>query len=334
MKPSISSPQYKPVLLKPSGKKYYLKNVVTSMVWSEPKGQLAAKVQLTLVNVQHEGKWLSALLDVRDRLFLYADTGSGDVEVFRGFVWDRSYRSSAAKELSIVAYDNLIYFQESEDSVYYPAGRMTSAIFEDICSKWAIKSSYAYESISNAKMPLKGKISDILITDVLGPVKKQTGKDFIIHSEQDAICVDKYGFNKTIYEASAKKNVLGTLTSRTMSGMVTKVVITGKEDDEGRVPVQSTKSKNTDKYGTLQKIIKNSGGTDLGEAETEAQEILEKKADPITTIQISGMVDNPYIRKGHVIKVAAGDLLGNFHILGISHDGVTKIANLDLEAIK
>jgi hypothetical protein len=330
----ISKLRYKVTIQKPSGQKYYISNIITSLVWSEPKGQLASRVQASFTNIKFEGTWLAGLFDVRDRLFLYANTGNGDEEVFRGVIWDFDYKSSLQKEITVAAYDNLIYFQESDDSLYYSAGKATSSIFGDICNRWGVKYRYSFLSITHPKLPLRGKLADIFQTDLLDEVKAQKGKMYVMHSEKDIICVDYYGYNDKIFEMHAKKNVMGTNTSKTMGGMVTKVIITGKKDDNDREPIESTRSRNTDKYGTLQKIINRTEGTELSEAESEAEEILNENAEPKMTMSINDLVDIPYVKKGHTVKVAAGNLLGNFYVSGITHDCVAKTASVDLEEMR
>lgn len=331
-KPAPNNPLYRASLLTADGTSYQLHSATTSLTLAEPKGQIAQKATIRLVNVKAGDRWLSSIIKNRDRLFVTADIGEGAFEVFRGFVWDFNYKSGLTKEISLTAFDNLIYFQESEDSLFFPADRSTQSVITDICQKWGVSITYSYDSITHEKLVLRGKIADILISDLLDEVKNQTGKKYEIRSEADKIKVFEAGTNSTVYDVEAKKNAIETNMKKTMSGMVTQVVITGKEDDEGRVPVEATASRNTDKYGTLQKIIRKSEGTDLSEVQKEADTTLDEKAIPQETITVD-FVDNPRIRRGDKVKVAAGNLTDHFLVTGVTRNCDTKTATLELEKL-
>lgn len=331
-KPSPDNPLYTASLLTAAGITYQLSGITTSLSLSEPKGEIAQKATIKLVNVQDNGKWLTSIIKNRDRLFVYCDIGEGPFEVFRGFVWDFEYRSALAKEITLTTFDNLIYLQESEESLFFPADRTTQSVISEICQKWGIDIEYTYASITHPKLVLKGKIADIFLTDLLEEVRKQTGKKYEVRSEKDKIWIFEAGSNGTIYEIAAKKNAIEAIMKKTMSGMITQVVITGKEDGEGRIPIEETLSRNTDQYGTLQKIISKAEGTDLSEVQKEANTTLDENAKPKETLSAE-FVDNPKVRRGDQVKVAAGNLVGHFLCIGISRNCDSKTATLDLEKI-
>jgi len=118
-----------------------------------------------------------------------------------------------------------------------------------------------------------------------------------------------------------------------MQGMVTKVVILGKEDDDDRAPVEATVSGNTSKYGTLQKLINRDEETALADAKTEAQNIIKKDGKPKWEGSIR-TVDIPWIRKGDKVKVKAGDLASDYIVIGIERDidNSGKLMTLTVEA--
>lgn len=331
-KPAPDNPLYRAALLTAAGTTYQLYNTTTSLNLSEPKGTVAQKATVKLVNTQYEGKWLTSIVKNRDRLFVYYDIGEGFQEIFRGFVWDVGYTSALQKELTLTAFDNLIYLQQSQDSLFFPADRTTQSVLSEICQKWGIDLSYSYASITHPKLLLKGKLTDIILSDLLEEVKKQTGKKFALRSAEDKISIFEAGNNGTVYEVSAKKNAIKTTSKKSMSGMVTQVVITGKEDDEGRRPIEATLSRNTDKYGTLQKIVSKSSGTDLSEVQKEANITLDEHAEPEETLTAE-FVDNPRVRRGDKVKLAAGNLVGHYLVIGISRECDNKTATLDLEKL-
>ena len=90
--------------------KYDITPVVTNLSLSEPDSEIAQKVSISIANVQVDGQYLSGIFKVRDRVFVYANDGEKEEEVFRGFIWARGYKSKKAKELQFVCYDNLIFY--------------------------------------------------------------------------------------------------------------------------------------------------------------------------------------------------------------------------------
>lgn len=330
MPASANNPMYSVVVHTQSGYELNITKAVENLTWAEPKGQIAAKVTFSLANIQFEGKWLTGIVGIRDRVFVYTDTGDGLKEVFRGFIWDLKYTSSLTKIMNITAYDNLIYFKESEDCLFYASGMSTKGVAEKICEKWGVKLDYRYESITHDDLPLKSKLSDIFLSDLLEPVKKQTGKKYVMCSQKDKIVINHIGQNETVYEIKSKNNALSTTDSKTMSGMVTKIVIMGKENDDGSRPIEASLSKNTDKYGTLQKITTSNDSEKLSELKKEAEETLDEKAIPQRTISLP-CADNPYLHKGDKVYIAAGNLVGYFIILGITHNCGDKTADVEVE---
>ena len=89
MNASKNDPIYT-IYLVSGGVKYYLSPAVTELELSDQKKELAKRATVTLVNTTVSGKWLSSLIKVRDRIFIYADDGERNEEVFRGWVWTGS----------------------------------------------------------------------------------------------------------------------------------------------------------------------------------------------------------------------------------------------------
>lgn len=290
--------------------KYNVTPAVMGQDRSEPDGQIAQRVTLQLANVNVGDTLLSSLLKARNRVFIYANDGTKEDEVFRGYLWTRARTDSLNdNEIKYICYDNLIYFQESEDSLYFSSGKDTKDIVSSICDKWGIKLQYSYDTITHSKLPLRGHLSDIFMTDILEPVKKRTKKKYVILSEKDTMVVRPVGANSTVYRFVAGKNVTKVASGWTMDGVITKVIITGKADKEDREPIEAEVSGNTSEYGTLQKIQKRDENTSLADAKIEAKNTVDENGAPKWEYQITAP-DIPWIRKGDRIYVSAGEIEG------------------------
>lgn len=340
---SKSNPIYSVGVATTSGLDVQVDGVITTLKLSESENELAQKVHIVMANTECSGKLLSEIINVRDRVFIYANDGEKVDEVFRGFVWTKQYTNDNKKYIDITVYDNLIYLMKSEDSRYYPSGQQTEDIINDICWAWGLDLVYDYETIEHKKLPLSGKIANFLTSDLLDKVKKKTKIKYVIRSKQDIVYIERAGANASslIYELNRSENVMSTSSETTLDKLITKVIITGKKNDDGSVDIKDTLEGNTEVWGTLQKIVRDTSRDDEDEkededdkfyenAQDEAQYILDEYGEPKVTFQINA-VDIPWLRKGDLVKVNAGDMAFRYIILNISHNVISKVMNLKLE---
>ena len=296
--------------------KYNVTAALISLERTEADSQIAQKVTLHLMNIMVDGTWLVGLLKPRNRVYVYANDGETNAEVFRGYLWTRVYNSSTSdRELTYTCYDHLIYFQESEDTFFFAEGANTKDVFQEICDKWEVKLDYTYETISHKKLPLKGAMYDFFTADILDLVKKKTGKKYAIISDKDTMYIKTVGSNTKIYHFLAGKNVSSVKSGWTMDGMVTQVVILGKADEDSECePVEAIVSGDTATYGTLQKLESISENTDLEEAKEDAQYIIDEKGKPKWEYVMTAP-DIPWIREGDKVYLDAGEVVESYLIV-------------------
>lgn len=316
MAASVGKPEYTAYIIA-GGTKYNITPAIENIDISDREKQFARCVTIQVMNQKVNGTWLTSLLGVRNRVFLYANDGSKNGEVFRGYVWDRGYQSSISdRTLQLKCYDNLIYMQESDHSAYFSSGKSTESVCKALCDDWGVKLEYSYESITHTKLPLRGNLSDIFTADILDLVKDRTGKKYAILSEKDVMQIKGVGTNSTIYHFIAGQNAVQTSSACTMDGMKTKVIILGKADDNDRRPIEATVSGDTAKYGTLQTTINRDENTSLADAKKEAQSIIDEDGKPKWEYELHA-TDIPWIRKGDKVRVDAGDMTGYYIVTAI-----------------
>ena len=323
------------VSLVSNGVKYNVSNCVEKLDFSDQEEKFSKSVKIELANIKtRDGKWLCNLAKPRDRVFIFANDGERNEEVWRGFIWAHGYKSSTSTRLIVwQAYDNLIYAQESEESEFFAEGKNTKDVVGHICSKWGIKYSYEYSTITHPKMVLRGNLANILTADILDKVKERTGKKYVIYSEYDVMNIKGVGTNEKVYKILAGKNAITTEAEQTMDGVKTKVVILGKADKSEKLPVEAVVSGKTDTYGTIQKIINRNENTTLADSKKEAQNFIDEYGEPKWEYKIEAP-DIPWIRKGEKVYVSAGNLIGYFIVKGIQREISLskKIMTLTLEA--
>lgn len=293
------------------GSKLNVTPALESLQRIDAEGQIAQRVNMELKNVLVGDVHLSTILQPVNRVFVYANDGGREEEVFRGFLWDRNYKSSlTAQRLRVTAYDNLIYLQESEDTFYFSSGKSTEEIIAHICQKWNVQLDYTYHSIVNGKLALSGRLYDMLTTDILDITKRQVGEHYSLISIKDIMMVRSAGDNTETYKFIAGENISNTSTSWTMEGVITQIVLVGKADDGGREPVDLVESRNAGKYGTLQKLQRRDEDLNIWTAHSEIRAELMESSEPKWEYEINGP-DVPWIRKGDAVYVDAGDIVGS-----------------------
>ena len=313
--------------------KYNVTPALDKIDRSDPEKQMAQYVTLSLANVKVGSKLLSNILQMRDRVYVYANDGSKNDEVFRGYLWTRGAGEALEDEIfKLKCYDNLIYFQESEEYEYFTSGKSTKSVLQSLADKWGVKLEYSYESITHEKLVLRGSLSDIWTADILDIVKDKTGKKYVVRSEKDVVHVKTEGSNTTIYTIKSGKNLVSVSSEETMDGMVTKVVILGKADDDDRSSIEETVKGDTAKYGTLQTIINRDDSTSKADAKKEADAIIKEKGKTKWSYDITAP-DIPWIRKGDKFKVEAGTINKYLIAVGIERDISNKKKTMTITAV-
>ncbi len=309
-----------------SGEAMDLTGLCTSMTWGEEKDSIAQKAEIKLANIKIDKGYISDLIELCTQIVIFVN----EQEYFRGIVWDWSYTSALEKELSFTAYDKMIYLTQSKGNTYYSSGKSTQFLVEDICSQWGIPVQYEWESWTHGKTPLKDMEISRQLTTVLDEAQTKLDSKYVMLFEKETLIIRKKGSNKDIYYFHGK-NVESTTNHLTLQGLVTKVLVYGKSEEDKRPPLLETVDGNLE-YGTLQEIVTKDSNKTLDDAKKEAQNILKEKGKPEETISVS-TIDVPMIRKGDKVKIFAGNLSGYFMVEGITHDGFSKTMEMELERI-
>lgn len=337
MAASMTNPVYTANLIS-GGQKYRLKDITTDLITAHENSDIAEKVTITVANVKVGKKQLHSLVKLRDKIYVYANTGSGAKEVFRGIVWERQFdRTSDVKEIKLICYDKLIYLMNSKDNLFVKKGITTKDAVTKLAKKWGLKIRYSYKSISNKKIVYRSEtIADILVS-LLNKAKKETGVGYVIRFEKNVLVIEPTGKNKTVYKIENGDNALSVSYNETMDGMITKVKIVkaetqkkkDSEEETGRYITVANVKGNTKKYGTLQEILEKNKDDKMSKVKKEAQNMIKKDGTPKKDISVTA-IDNPWIKKGHKVYINT-DYLKNYYIVkGIEHDANNHTMTLEV----
>ena len=327
----INTIKYKAIAFLANGKKLDLSNIYTELTISEPDEELAQRTTIRLANMLTEDGYLSDILKLCTQIYVYCTINSKDEELFRGITWEWEYSSSKRREIIITAYNKMIYLQKSKGNAYYSSGKSTESIAKDICSKWNINLNYSYKSITNAKVVYKNKTIAEQLMGLLDETESKVDEKYVCIMAQDVLYTKAKGSNKDVFELHAEKNLISTSDKLTLDNLITKVIIVGKQEDSGRIPIEATIDGKLE-YGVLQDIVTRSSDNTLAKAKEEAEQLLKEKGKPQETIKVEAP-DVPIIRNGDKIKIVGGNLNSFFFINAITHNCHEKTMDLELERI-
>ncbi len=167
-----------------------------------------------------------------------------------------------------------------------------------------------------------------MIIGLLEEVRQKTGEKYIAQYRDGKLLIQAYGTNSTVYRFDTA-NTISTNDKITINNLVTRVTILGKQDDDGRAPVDAVVDGDT-RYGVLQEIMRRDGDKTLDAVKAEANNLIKDRGKPEETIQIT-VPDLPFLRKGDKVEVSAGNLIGFFFVVGVTHNGTVRQMTLTLE---
>lgn len=302
-------------------KAYDITQFVEDVSWEEGEDQLAARISFSAKNDKTSKGRISSLAKPGCyAALLYSYNGGKNAEATRGKIveWNPSARTSGEK-FKVKAYDVLYDLQESQDHVYFSAGVKTKSAIVQVLKRWGIKvTSYSGPNVKHGKLAYKSEKLGTVVVKILKEAKKKGGIEACLRAVKMNVTVVGFGTNKTVYHFEETQHLTEVNHKISTTGMVTRVKIIGKANDDGCSPVEATVDGKTS-YGIRQKIVSRGTNDTLDEAKKEAREILADDGKPKEEITIK-LPDIPIIRKGDKIHLKTASISAGYYIVRGAHD--------------
>ena len=326
----VSKIKYRLVIMTESKKQYNIKDYVENLGWEENDGELAVRLSFTAKNEKTSAGLISSLAKPGCLVGVFAEHGSTNEEVARGYITDWKPTVSGSKDkFDVVCYDELYNLQESQDYIYYSSGIGTKSVITKIFDDWEIPmEKYEGPDVTHGKLAYKTEMLSEVLLDILDDAKKKGGGDAMIRAAKGKVSVLEWGSNKTVYHFEADNTKMASHKMST-SGMITRVKVIGQEDDDGRSSVEALVNGMT-KYGIRQKIYVRGKDDSVSDAQSAAQEIIDEKGQVKEEISVQAP-DIPFIRKGDLVHVTVGTLKDYYFVKGIRHDADSGSMTMDLK---
>lgn len=329
MEINIALVTYEVELITETGTVFDLTPALIGLLWEEDTNGLSAKANITLANIAIGSTWLMAIAKIGCLIRVYSDWGIGKEKVYEGKIWEWTYSSALQKEISLTTYDNAKYLLQSYDYYYFSAGLNTTALLEAVCSSWGVVVTYNWEATKTheKKVFSNESIGDIILS-ILEEVKEHSGLEYVCRWVDGALSIDGRGSNTDV----CKFDSLCTMSTQnkiSINDLVTKVKVLGTADDEGRSPVDAEVD-GDQTFGVMQRILIRDSDKTIEAAITEAEIYIKENSTPEEEISIQ-VPDISFLRKGDKVEVCAGNLIGTFYVIGVTHTATTKEMTLTLK---
>ena len=219
-------------------KAYDITQFVEDVSWEEGEDQLAARISFSAKNDKTSKGRISSLAKPGCyAALLYSYNGGKNAEATRGKIveWNPSARTSGEK-FKVKAYDVLYDLQESQDHVYFSAGVKTKSAIVQVLKRWGIKvTSYSGPNVKHGKLAYKSEKLGTVVVKILKEAKKKGGIEACLRAVKMNVTVVGFGTNKTVYHFEETQHLTEVNHKISTTGMVTRVKIIGKANDDGSV---------------------------------------------------------------------------------------------------
>jgi len=171
-----------------------------------------------------------------------------------GVVWECHSVNTGRKHLTVTAYEKTIYLAKSDDERLMPAGQTATERIKQYAKEWGIP----VGNILDTRLKLARNIKRTqtimsMIQEDLKETVDKGGAMYRTRMTERGLELVEIGGNKIVWELEAIEEVTQ---SRTLEGAVTQVKVIGPQESENWVAKTLTvMKKDTEKYGTLQKLI-------------------------------------------------------------------------------
>lgn len=321
---SVADTEYTLIIVTETGAQYDISDFAEDLGWSENEKELATTLSFT---VGTDDDTLNSII----KIGCIAAVIVGGAECTRAVINKAKKKIASNKEtLAVTAYDELYALQTSDEQYFFPAGMTTKSILTQIFGDCGISvATYTGADVTHERLVYRsGTIADTVL-DILDDAEKKGGAASIVRAVQGKFEVVPKGNNTTVYLFDEDDSISAEQET-SITDLVTRVKVIGQEDKtEGIPPVEAVLNGLT-QFGIRQKIYRREKDASAAEAQAAAQKILDEKGK-ITQTQSIQAPDVPGLRKGDIVQVNIGQMVGAYYVSGIRHVAESGSMTVDLK---
>jgi hypothetical protein len=218
--------------------------------------------------------------------------------IFKGIVWEVSNKEKIKSHMTLTCKEKTIYLEECEDEYLFPAGMTATQRAMQYCKDWGIPRSnyFAGTGIILSKAVYRSSsIIDMMLKDLKETAQK--GGNLFKFRMANGLELGPLGRNETVWKLETIAEDIESKSS--LDGAVTQVKVLGKEEENKKTPVIGIYKKDTDKFGTIQKIVQDEKIKSAAEAKKRAENLFSTGEE---SVSVSG-IDINTIRAGDKVSL-------------------------------
>jgi hypothetical protein len=285
--------------------KYYLGELIESISLDESLDEIAYRANVRLVNTRD----LPELLPGQTVEISGPPFGGTGVQSLlpHGVIWEVEAEKKGQSHITLTIYDKMVYLAKSEDEYLYPAGQTATQRLKKYTVDWQIPAGELAETgVPLARAVFRAQPIYAMIKADLNETVSKGGDMFRPRMGTRGLELVKLGGNQTVWMLEADQNLESTVENSSLEGAITQVKVLGPDSNDGNLaPVLGIVKGETDKYGTIQKILSDSKVRTGKEAETAGGKLLSGARKTVTV----NCLDINTIRAGDKIKLNSAGLL-------------------------
>ncbi|MGY0692614.1 XkdQ/YqbQ family protein [Virgibacillus sp. FSP13] len=218
-------------------------------------------------------------------------------QLFSGVVWEINDNKRGSNKITLQCYDRSIYMAKSEDEYLFPKGKTATQHIKQYANDWGIPTGkFANTYIALSKAVYRAQPIQRMMENDLKETSDKGGGLYIPRMNVNKLELIHFGNNKEVWILESTEEIDRT---RSLENIVTQVKVLGKEEESKRSLVLATVSKNTKKYGTIQKVLQDSKVKKKSDAEKAGKKMLSGISERI----IVRALDINTIRVGDAVKL-------------------------------
>ncbi|MYL45060.1 phage portal protein [Virgibacillus halodenitrificans] len=247
-------------------------------------------------------------------------------QLFSGVIWDINENKRGSKKISLTCYDRSIYMARSEDEYLFSKGQTAAQRIKKYAADWGIPlGSIANTGVALAKSVYRAQPIQRMIESDLNETSDKGGFLYVPRMNVNKLELVPIGNNKEVWILESTEEIDR---NRSLDNAVTQVKVLGKEEEGKRTPVLATVSKDTKKYGTIQKVLQDDKVKKKSDAEKAGKKLLTGIEERI----VVRALDINTIRAGDAVKLNNKDwfVISVKRNLGSSGMMTLELGSLDL----
>ncbi len=323
--------------------KYKIQLLSEEATLKESIDSIAYTLNLSLIETD-EFKNIGLVKGNSIQLYDYMFNSNEYKKIFDGTIRDIS-GSKKNKKLSIICRERTVSIEESEDEYLWSDGQTATQRAKAICNDWNIPvGCFSETNIGLAKDLRKESLFGMMKKDLKETAQK--GGSLYKFRMDESLNLIELGSNSAVYKLDS---IVDDIQNKsTLSGAITQVKILGKEETKKSTeknktsdssekkelilsPILGVFKKDTDKYGTIQKLVQDEKVDDYSKAKSKADTLFNSGED---SISLPCVKDINTIRAGD--KISLYNTI--YYVTDITHelgaDGKMNMTIMSWEGVK